>query len=322
MKKPILYLILLFSYNAGQGQNLVPNPNFELYSICPPTYTKFEGYVLTWTNPSSDPFLGSPDYFNTCATPASLVDVPDNGFGYQFPHSGDAYCGITLWSSAAVHREYIQVQLTSTLEEKECYQFEMYVNLANEYKYLASNLGVYFTSTPITGVPNALPLPVTPQIDLSGFTTDTLSWTLLSGNYTAQGNENYLIIGNFNDDASTNVSFVNLFGVQNHSYIFVDDVSLTLCGPTSISEKDENALFTIYPNPVMDHQLQIISAVLHDNGGLFEMYDVNGRKVYSVHLPEWNSSVIDLPEVTQGIYQCVITNGNNRLIKIINVITK
>src|SRR6185436_8566438 len=105
MKKIIFSLILLVSCASGQGQNLVPNESFELYSGCPTFYTQID-CVLIWTNTALYPGPGgSPDYFNTCATPASHVSVPDNIFGYQVPHSGSAYCGIVLWDTSALFRE-------------------------------------------------------------------------------------------------------------------------------------------------------------------------------------------------------------------------
>jgi hypothetical protein len=319
MKKLVLFLVLALPFIISRGQNLVPNPGFELYSGCPTYYTQID-CVLFWTNTALWPGPGgSPDYFNSCATPSSLVNVPDNIFGYQQAHSGDAYCGITLWDMNNLFREYIQVPFASTLTPG-CYQFEMYVNLANKYKYTASPVGVYFSSTPITGVPNFLPLPYTPQINITGFTTDTLNWTHLTGNYTALGNENYLIIGNFYDNAGTVSSFVNSAGVYDQSYIFIDDVSLTMCASSSINEYDGNNMFTIYPNPVTDYQLQIISANPQNDGGTFEMFDINGRKVYSVEVLQWDSGVIELPELNQGIYHGVITNGNYRKVNRVAVI--
>ncbi len=317
MKRPLLYLALLFCCINSSAQNLVPNGSFELYSGCPTYYTQID-CVLFWTNPAVWPGSGgSPDYFNSCATAASLVTVPDNIFGYQQAHTGNAYCGIILWDMFTLFREYIQVPLTDTLQPG-CYHFEMYVNLANKYKYASDPIGVYFLSSPISGIPNFLPLPYTPQINLTGFTTDTLSWLLLSGNYTATGNESYLIIGNFNNDATTTTTMVNTSGVYDQSYVFIDDVSLTVCPATSVSEHDDAALFNIHPNPVTDHQLEIVSSGTHDRGGKFEIVDVNGRSVFTVQLPHWNVRV-DIAGLETGLYLGVITDGEKRIIKRIAV---
>src|SRR5688572_23733373 len=122
MKKLLLFLIFSSAFLTSRGQNLVPNSSFELYSGCPTYYTQID-CVLVWTNTAQWPGLGgSPDYFNSCATPASFVSVPDNIFGYQPAHSGDAYCGIALWDMFNLFREYIQAPLPAILEPG-CYQF-------------------------------------------------------------------------------------------------------------------------------------------------------------------------------------------------------
>jgi hypothetical protein len=313
MKRPLLYLAFLFSCTNTLSQNLVPNGSFELYSGCPTYYTQID-CVLFWTNPAVWPGPGgSPDYFNICATPSSYVSVPDNIFGYQQANTGDAYCGIILWDMTTLFREYIQVPLTTTLQPG-CYHFEMYVNLANKFKYASDPIGVYFLSSPVSGIPNFLPLPYTPQISLTGFTTDTLNWLLLSGNYTATGNESYLIIGNFNNDATTTTAMVNTSGVYDQSYVFIDDVSLTPCPAAWINEHGRKESFKIYPNPVRDHQLKIVYSGVGDKGGWFEVFDVNGIKVFKVQMPKWNSTV-DLPGLETGLYQGVIADGENRIIK-------
>lgn len=319
MKKIILYPVLFLFSIAARGQNLVPNGSFELYSGCPTYYTQLD-CVLFWTNPAQWPGPGgSPDYFNQCA-PAQFVGVPANIFGYQHAYNGDAYCGIGLWDMNNLFREYIQVALTSPLSENLCYHFEMHVNLANKYKYSADAIGVYFSNVPITGIPNFLPLPVTPQINITGFVTDTLNWTTLTGTYTALGNESYMIIGNYNDDANTNATIVNNSGIYDQSYIFMDEISLTVC--TSVNEYNENTLLNIYPNPVTSQQLQIISSLTHDKGGLFEMFDMNGRKVHALQVPQWNNQTITLPALAQGLYQCVLTTNNSKINKKVSVINK
>ena len=73
--------------------------------------------------------------------------------------------------------------------------------------------------------------------------------------------------------------------------------------------------FSISPNP-NDGNFRIMYMLPHNQKGVFEVYDVNGRKVYSQNLPPWSTlqyvSVSDLPE---GIYQCVITSDGKRAVK-------
>src|SRR6185437_5611647 len=101
----VFILIALLSCNSTNiwAQNLVPNPSFEELNRCPsglsgidysPTYSSFPT-VKAWVNPQG---CGSPDYYHSCASATSGVGVPDNGFGHQDAHFGNAYVGMYLYN--------------------------------------------------------------------------------------------------------------------------------------------------------------------------------------------------------------------------------
>jgi OOP family OmpA-OmpF porin len=275
MKKLLLILFLLSTTFAGKAQNLVPNGDFEQYFSCPSGISQFD-LVFYWINPAyNPPFLNAtPDYFHQCSLSASS-GVPQNNFGSQAAHSGNAYCGGIIWYGGPTtpnYRENIEAPLTSPLTANQCYHFEMYVALAEQSDHTTSSIGVYFSDTLIT-VNNYLPLPYTPQIvNTTGFVTDTANWTLISGNYTATGGESYLVIGNFYDDINTPAQPTN-FGIFQETYFYIDDVSLTPC--TGMEEQNTNEAITIYPNPVKD-ELIISSKQL----GEIKIYDVMGKEIY------------------------------------------
>ena len=110
----------------------------------------------------------------------------------------------------------------------------MYLNLNNESKYTSDKVGMYFTNTPYAcnqamPTPQVIPpLNVTPQIvnTAGNFITDTLNWMKVSGSFTATGNEQYLTIGNFANDVSTNTVVVNASAGVTIVYFYIDDVSL------------------------------------------------------------------------------------------------
>ncbi len=55
--------------------------------------------------------------------------------------------------------------------------------------------------------------------------------------------------------------------------------------------------------------------------GTFEVFDINGRKVYSQALPQWSTlQQINLPELAGGIYQCMIKSGSSVAAKKVAVI--
>jgi hypothetical protein len=48
--------------------------------------------------------------------------------------------------------------------------------------------------------------------------------------------------------------------------------------------------------------------------GKLEIFDVNGRVVYSQNLPQWSTmQFISLPKIANGIYNCVVTSGGERV---------
>ena len=130
MYKLICFIILIFSCRICSAQNLVYNGDFEQFSNCPFSYGQFDS-LLFWRNPTGVTGGGSPDYFNTC-TGSSGIGVPYNYWGYQYPRSGQGYCGLNLiYYTISNFREYAEGQLTSPLTANSNYVFEMYLNMAN-----------------------------------------------------------------------------------------------------------------------------------------------------------------------------------------------
>ncbi|MEO5570993.1 MAG: T9SS type A sorting domain-containing protein [Bacteroidia bacterium] len=302
MKKGCFLIILFFSCIICDGQNLVPNGDFEGYSGCPTFYSQLDS-ALYWFNPTG----ATPDYYNQCAFPLSWVDVPDNLLGYQFANSGKGYAGIFLFEMLGLGgdnwREYIEIPFSSPLITNNCYHFEMYVNLANTSNYATSDLGVYFSPLPLTNFSTSGPLAVNPQVTNStGYITDTLNWILVSANYTATGGENYLIVGNFKDDILIDTLLLNYDSTYSRSYIFIDDVSLTPC--TGISEQNQTETITIYPNPVKDELT--ISGLPGEKEIVIK--DILGKEIYR---NQFSNSTIQLPtsNFQKGIYFIEINTG-------------
>src|SRR5690349_11568305 len=88
MKKTLLVL-LFFNSHSSFAQNLVQNPSFEDTISCPTSIDQLFK-AINWYS-----FRDSPEYFHECDNPINgAVGVPENSFGYQYPHSGSAYAGI------------------------------------------------------------------------------------------------------------------------------------------------------------------------------------------------------------------------------------
>ncbi|HRH71070.1 MAG TPA: hypothetical protein PLB89_16320 [Flavobacteriales bacterium] len=104
------FYFLAFLHGIGQmlAQNLVPNPSFEDYTICP------DGLAQTSNATGWTAFSGSPDYFNACSA-TSITGVPSNAFGYQAGFDGGAYVGGYTYRDESTARECVQAQLLAPL---------------------------------------------------------------------------------------------------------------------------------------------------------------------------------------------------------------
>jgi len=205
MKKYIYTLLFCFCCfgKSGAQVNLVPNPSFEIITVCP--YwggALYGGTAPPWNSPSA----GSPDLFSTCDTTANGGVPFFNGHGYQQPHTGENIGGGALyWTDVPEFKEYLQVQLINPLVAGRTYCASFYVNLANYSVFATSNIAMYFSDTN-TYIPTYNYLNFTPQITSPTIVSDTANWTLITSQYTALGGEQYIMLGNFYPDNLTNFS--------------------------------------------------------------------------------------------------------------------
>ena len=268
MRKIVILASFLISY-ASEAQNLIPNGDFEQYYDCP-YYVNDLDSAMFWYNPN----VSTPNYFNQCSV--GNATVPVNPFGSQQPRSGVAYAGIyQYWSNVTQYREYIETPLDTALTANECYHFEMYISTGDSAKYTCSNIGVYFSDSLTLAVPVGVLSAFTPQIlnNTANF-ADTSSWMLVSGDYTAQGGERYLIIGNFLQDHLLNQSVVNATGYD-MSYVYIDDVSLIPCSSVGVNESNNEKDILAFPNPV-NELLNISSDKTIEH---YELMDATGKLI-------------------------------------------
>jgi hypothetical protein len=221
-KIKFIILILSILTTLAKGQNLIPNPSFETYTLCPNAGSEIYSAV-PWTGPTTN----SSDYFNVCSPTRG---VPRHGaYAFQYPKTGNAYAGI--WGLNGIgtnYREYAQTSLLSPLVAGKCYYIEFYINLYNNLNFGINNIAAHISSTAFTSTlsfPGNI-LNLTPHAIKFGnpVITDTLNWTKISGIYDAIGGEEYIIIGNFFDDLNTDT--VTMQGGYPGAYYYIDDVSL------------------------------------------------------------------------------------------------
>lgn len=221
-------------------ENLVYNPSFETYRNCPQRIDALGvmNDVEAWWQPTS----GSSDYFNSCG--GRDCCVPRNKMGIQDPHEGNAYCGI--YCSQENYREYLQTELKQPLLKGIRYKISFYVSLSDKAPHAIGTMGALFTKERITdtsrgilmhresinlsnGNTQSIATLFTPQIenDASNTLDNPKEWTLISGEFTAEGGERFMTIGNFNSfNHSGVVDLQNNSAVLPGAYYYIDDVSV------------------------------------------------------------------------------------------------
>ncbi len=242
--KVFIYIVLIvLPYNIyAQTPNLVPNADFENYSVCPEDYTYWNSIYRRLTDNWLYPTKGTPDYFNKCSH--GIVGIPRNFAGTSDAYSGNAYVGIVARGSRRNYREYIQTQLTDTLKAGVKYCVKFRFKLSSYSRYAIDKLGIYFSPTQIRKDYD-IQLALKPQVEnpAENWLDNKIDWGEMCGTFVAQGNEAFIIIGNFyNDDSTsvveTDVSDVHPRRVKDYAYYYIDDVevhSVTNCYVCSCS---------------------------------------------------------------------------------------
>ncbi len=220
-------------------QNLVLNGDFEDYKLCPDNINQI-GYVDYWTSIDSNWILNAdpPEYFNECAGSGSttIAGAPETGQFFQYPLSGQGMAGLITYfvdgDNVFGSRNYLQGRLQKRLTPGKQYCVTFYVSLANYYsRYATKELGAYLDNGLIdtTKNPDRPQTRYTPQIQNSGgIIKDTMNWVKIQGAFTANGTEQFITIGNFNDNAHTTLDSFLITGRNSigQSYYLLDDVSV------------------------------------------------------------------------------------------------
>lgn len=224
---------MLFSIKSD-SQNLVKNHSFENAWSCPEDYN---GYAVKYPFPDwINPNYGTPDLMHVCS--AMKAGVPENFAGYMYPYDGGAYVGIILREKfddslkvySGVSREYLQTKLTEPLKKNSLYCVKFYYVNAKKSMYSVDALGITLTVEQIKAK-NADRILQRPQItNRPGHIMDNMDeWTEFCGYYRARGNEQYLTIGNFLDNSSTQyITNQNEYSDSAffYAYYLIDNVSV------------------------------------------------------------------------------------------------
>jgi hypothetical protein len=230
--KTIMVFIFIFFQIIGisQTKNFLKNNSLDTLTtnMCGTTNTTT---VLYWgQNLFNDPIA-----FNACIID-TIYSVPKNQGGFQFAKHGSGYSGISVIGGnyGGNFRVYLQSKLQGMLKNKSYYVYT-YISLADKSLTATSRIQIAITQNKLisnTCCQNLIPLPsgFTPQIQnlFGNFITDTSNWLKFGGSFKANGNEQYITIGNFYTDINTDtLKFTNspnpLFVKSDY---YVDDMHL------------------------------------------------------------------------------------------------
>src|SRR3989339_508508 len=258
MKNPLKFIFLLLLALAqgaeGRAQNLVPNPSFEEYSLCPTDVNQMER-AIGWYGSNT------PDYFNSCDT-FIFISVPQNFIGFQYPATGNAYAGIECyWHSPPdvnIH-EFLGTELINPLQRGKKYFVSFKASFtinSNPVSCIAINkLGAKFSSVPYNLMypQNQFAINNFAHVFTDSIITDTSGWVTISGRFIADSAYHYINIGNFFDDSHTDTIIHHVESPTSpygEAYYYIDDV-LVIADTTTQSNTDlelQDAVL-IAPNP-------------------------------------------------------------------------
>ncbi|MBD3636101.1 MAG: T9SS type A sorting domain-containing protein [Crocinitomicaceae bacterium] len=283
----IIGIILVFcSGSKSNAQNLVPNYSFEVQDTCPAVSE------ITLAQPWNSPTFGSPDLFNTSC-----------GSQQGSPYTGIGSAGFYTYSTFADNREYVQVQLNSPLVAGQTYDVAFYVKRLTFFSLATDHMGAYFTSTEQSLTTTSALTQFTPQVDNpSGNVLNGTGYTLISGSFVASGGEEYMIIGNFYDDANTQTQDVESNG-NLKAYYYIDDISVVLnAGGVGVEEEKNELSLSVFPNPSHGIVSVNISQNANLDGLTIRVLDIAGRCIYSDLFGNALTRKIDLSSFEKGAY--------------------
>jgi len=233
------------------GQNIVINPSFE-QTVTNCANFGGEGFRTdlagTWDNANSNiagDSCSSPDLFSACnviSIPGfpisfSVTGMPQNELGWQYARTGTRYADIITHEPLSNYREYIQGRTSVPMVAGQEYCVSFFVSKGDNVPFATNNMGVFFSTSQYLrnacpGSQNAL-INETPQLNYDCEPiTDTANWVRLQWNYTATGGEQYFIIGNFFNNANTQIVNTGHGSLLNpYAYYYIEDVSIVASEP-------------------------------------------------------------------------------------------
>ena len=201
MRTTILIAVLLFA-NKCFSQNLIPNGSFEDVNIC----SEFDAPCAPAAWKTTSPLL--PKYLEN--------------------DSNNKYVGITVFNTSSQNiRQYLQVQLLCPLIKDKLYRFSIKVK---PEKAIIESFGILFSDSSMFFEKDEL-IKSKPNIELNQIyfsipKKKRKDWVKIEAEYRANGNERFIIIGNFQTDSEQKKVFLFQSKQFTDYFYSIDDVCL------------------------------------------------------------------------------------------------
>lgn len=217
IKKVSILFLIIFCTLCTKAQNLVPNPSFELYKLCPtfknadevaPQLNKLQKFCNDWESlgEASNRWLGlGGQYLNECDIDIiPFCGVPQSSFANQYARTGKGMmANVHSYQGFSQDRMYQGVKLIAPLKIGRKYLVRFYASLADSSQSAMNNLGItFFTQKQIIKDISNITSTFYPDwahVYSKNVIDNKTDWVKIEGIITADSAYEYLVVGNFFD---------------------------------------------------------------------------------------------------------------------------
>jgi gliding motility-associated-like protein len=228
-----------------------------------------------------------------------------NGAGFSSAKDGNAMfgAGIILGPGSTNIGESFGVKLLEKLKENVVYCYSFWVKLADSSNYTGydANIGFYDNENAYYNDPNTN-FHYVKNNNKTLF--NTLEWVEIAGSFLANGNESYLIVGNFNSPDTTFATPTGMTTSMTGAYVYFDLISIYNCDSTFLPEAPN--VITANGDGFNDFW------TLNDYNkavGTIEIYNRWGNLVYK--RKESEPIIWDPANISSGVYFYIIQSKND-----------
>lgn len=244
IQKIIILINCLLIINSN-AQNLVPNPSFELFKLCPTVYNTFninqdwndlQKFCADWESVGTIQHYwtgAGGQYLNACANiDKNYCGIPQSVFAFQNAHSGNGMLQLAqTYPGFTQERIFQGVKLISPLKIGHKYLVSFYTSLADSSHSAMNNLGItfYTQKQKIIDTSNISSLfyPDWAHVYSKDVIDNKTDWVKIEGVITADSAYQYLVVGNFFDyNKTTFKSFNNIVQGTVQPIYLLDDFTV------------------------------------------------------------------------------------------------